>query len=129
VELDVARRKYWDAVDAYPGDLVLIGADGGADQDSEIRRLRAAAAHLLAERDGLKAENAELRRNQTTKTSGGSDAEFEQLLRENGQLRQYSDQVREQLYELHGQLRARAEGRRVNPVLPVPPVPPVPTRR
>lgn len=98
---------------------MLVGADRG---QSEVLRLR-------AERDACRAEIAALRRNQTTQTAGGSDDEFEQLLRENGQLRQYGEQVREQLYELRDQLRARAEGRRVNPVLPVPPVPPVPTRR
>src|ERR1041385_8564272 len=122
VELDVARRKFWDVVDGYPADVMLIGGD----RDAEIRRLQDAAASLIAGHDALQAENTALRRTNDKQqqeiaalrrnpTSSGTDEEFDQLLRENGQLRRDCERLR-------ADLRSRAEHWR-NPIPPVPPVP------
>ena len=88
-ERDTARQKFWDAVDGFADDLMLIGAD----REAEILR-------LIAERDAYQAKNAaqrqeivELRRNRT----GQSDDEFEQVLQENGRLRQDYERLRKEL--------------------------------
>jgi hypothetical protein len=121
-ERAIARRKFWDAMDAYPDDLMLRGAD----RDAELVRLQAERDALASENlmlSGIKNEQQRelegLRRAQTAPP--GTDDEFEQLLRENGRLRQDYERLSKEIRFLprcHGRRRCRSDRSRERRPLP-----------